>query len=121
MFMTTNHLSRLDSALIRPGRADVVEYIGDATPSQAGRLFLNFYGGTTSANGVEPGNVSHELRKLASQLEDLLAEEAKRGRSTSMASLQGHFIRYDASDAVKSETLTGLFHDLPVEETVVKP
>lgn len=98
MFMTTNHLSRLDSALIRPGRADVVEYIGDATPSQAGRLFLNF-----------------------SQLEDLLAEEAKRGRSTSMASLQGHFIRYDASDAVKSETLTGLFHDLPVEETVVKP
>ena len=30
-FMTTNHLTRLDPALIRPGRADVLEKIDDAS------------------------------------------------------------------------------------------
>lgn len=34
MFMTTNHLDLLDPALIRPGRVDVVELIGDASPYQ---------------------------------------------------------------------------------------
>ena len=33
-FMTTNHLTRLDPALVRPGRADVLQEIGDATSSQ---------------------------------------------------------------------------------------
>ena len=34
VFMTTNFVERLDSALIRPGRVDVMQYIGDATPYQ---------------------------------------------------------------------------------------
>jgi chaperone BCS1 len=32
--MTTNHMNRLDKALIRPGRVDYVQYIGDATDFQ---------------------------------------------------------------------------------------
>jgi len=34
VFMTTNHIERLDPALIRPGRVDYVELIGDATDYQ---------------------------------------------------------------------------------------
>ena len=32
--MTTNYVDRLDSALVRPGRVDVAQYIGDASPFQ---------------------------------------------------------------------------------------
>lgn len=34
VFMTTNHIDRLDPALIRPGRVDYVQLIADATDYQ---------------------------------------------------------------------------------------
>lgn len=43
LFMTTNHVQRLDSALIRPGRVDFKEYIGHATDEQIERAFTKFY------------------------------------------------------------------------------
>mmetsp|Transcript_25277 Transcript_25277/g.32886 ORF Transcript_25277/g.32886 Transcript_25277/m.32886 type:complete len:470 (-) Transcript_25277:187-1596(-) len=43
VFMTTNHITRLDPALIRPGRADVLKMIDDASVSQMQRMFLKFY------------------------------------------------------------------------------
>jgi len=45
VFMTTNHPERLDSALLRPGRVDVKEYLGYATHYQLKQMFLRFYGG----------------------------------------------------------------------------
>ena len=50
LFMTTNHLSRLDPAMVRPGRADRVFHLNDATPDQARRLFLNFFPGRAAAS-----------------------------------------------------------------------
>lgn len=44
--MTTNHPERLDPALIRPGRVDVKEYLGHASPYQMKEMFLRFYGGS---------------------------------------------------------------------------
>ncbi|KAF9571241.1 hypothetical protein EC968_000837 [Mortierella alpina] len=41
--MTTNHLDRLDEALIRPGRVDVRARFGKATRSQAQELFIKFF------------------------------------------------------------------------------
>ena len=38
LFMTTNHLDRLDPALIRPGRVDVIHHIGHASRSQCHRM-----------------------------------------------------------------------------------
>lgn len=43
IMMTTNHLDKLDPALIRPGRADVKLHFGNATADQAGRLFARFF------------------------------------------------------------------------------
>lgn len=43
VFMTTNYIDRLDSALIRPGRVDVKQYIGHATDYQASTMFMKFY------------------------------------------------------------------------------
>ncbi|KAG0077108.1 hypothetical protein BGZ90_007710 [Linnemannia elongata] len=41
--MTTNHLERLDEALIRPGRVDIRAKLGKATQSQAAELFIKFF------------------------------------------------------------------------------
>ncbi|KAF9957827.1 hypothetical protein BGZ72_001295 [Mortierella alpina] len=46
--MTTNHLDRLDEALIRPGRVDVRARFGKATRSQAQELFIKFFPHPTS-------------------------------------------------------------------------
>jgi hypothetical protein len=40
VFMTTNHMDRLDKALLRPGRIDYVQYIGDATDYQVTNSFF---------------------------------------------------------------------------------
>lgn len=43
IFMTTNHIDRLDDALIRPGRVDMTVHLGNATAWQMERLWERFY------------------------------------------------------------------------------
>lgn len=43
LFMTTNHIDRLSSALIRPGRVDVRRFLGPASKEQAKQMFISFY------------------------------------------------------------------------------
>lgn len=43
-FLTTNHIDRLDPALIRPGRVDMTVRIGEATRHQAAEMWDRFYG-----------------------------------------------------------------------------
>lgn len=72
IFMTTNHVELLDKALIRPGRIDVKELLGDASEHQIRTMFLRFYEG-----------------------ENQLAEEflqKVKDKKVSMAQLQGHFV-----------------------------
>ncbi|GBP21337.1 Mitochondrial chaperone BCS1 [Eumeta japonica] len=49
VFMTTNYLERLDSALIRPGRVDFKEYVSYCDQEQIERMFLRFYKGEAAA------------------------------------------------------------------------
>ena len=72
--MTTNYVERLDAALIRPGRVDVVELVGDADADQASRLFKRFYDDATDADATAFGAA------------------ATSGRTPSMAELQGFLI-----------------------------
>lgn len=46
--MTTNHYDRLDKALVRAGRMDLVEELGYSTPATVAALYRHFYGRTTT-------------------------------------------------------------------------
>lgn len=94
IFMTTNHLERLDPALIRPGRVDLLELVDDAHPYQVRRLFTRFYQGET---GLSPDDVE----SLGSRLEMKVQKAQQDGRRVSMAALQGLFIRSGPSEAVQ--------------------
>jgi chaperone BCS1 len=86
IFMTTNHLRKLDPALIRPGRIDLSLQIGNATLHQTLELFRKFY----------------EEPELVEEMEKKLVQVFKNGGSFSMAALQGLFIRYrDGHEAIK--------------------
>lgn len=43
LFMTTNYIERLDPALIRPGRVDIIQYIGYCSQQQLKQMFSRFY------------------------------------------------------------------------------
>lgn len=93
IFMTTNHVERLDEALIRPGRVDCIEELGDAERDQVEELLLRFYSqrkqAPTHESAAEPSEVldNHrpavhpdELKRLAVELADAVEAESVRRR-----------------------------------------
>ena len=44
MVITTNHLNKLDPALIRPGRVDICLELRKSKPKAVMSIFKNFYG-----------------------------------------------------------------------------
>ncbi|KAG0265982.1 hypothetical protein DFQ27_000232 [Actinomortierella ambigua] len=74
IFMTTNHVERLDPALVRPGRVDLREFVGDASESQIRKMFIRFYEGE---NDLAQAFVN-----------------ALKSHHVSTAALQGHFVHF---------------------------
>lgn len=73
IFMTTNHIEKLDSALIRPGRVDVQVEFKNATASQITRAYHNFFPNSNGdaekflqfvGDGVVMCKVQQELMRL---------------------------------------------------------
>ncbi|KAK8194891.1 26S protease regulatory subunit 8 [Phyllosticta capitalensis] len=85
IFLTTNHVERLDEALIRPGRVDLTVRIGNATEYQIGKLWDRFYG------DMDPKGAGRE--KFMAKVSDLGLVDA-----ISPAELQGLFL-YNKDDA----------------------
>ncbi|BGO91962.1 Mitochondrial chaperone BCS1 [Rhodotorula toruloides] len=93
LFLTTNHIEKLDPALIRPGRVDLKEIIDDATPYQASELFTRFYHDEADLS-------QDQFVELRDRLVKDVEAALKEGSRVSMAALQGHFIRNSAKEAV---------------------
>ena len=90
IFLTTNHIERLDSALIRPGRVDMTVRLGEVTRWQTGKLWDRFYG-----DADEQGDLKAEFLARLEQLgiiEGPNGETMSSRRSTSAAALQGLFL-----------------------------
>jgi len=84
IFMTTNHIDRLDDALVRPGRVDMTVHLDNATEWQMERLWERFY--------AEQDPTGEGKRRF-------LAKAASAGLAgeVSTASLQGLFL-YNKGD-----------------------
>ena len=76
--MTTNHVERLDPALIREGRVDLRQHFDYATREQARRLFRNFY------VDCDPDAVSAAAPLFARALPE----------QVSMSAVQGHLLNF---------------------------
>ncbi|KAJ4424830.1 Complex III assembly protein translocase and chaperone [Gnomoniopsis sp. IMI 355080] len=83
-FLTTNHIDRLDPALIRPGRVDMIVRIGEATRYQAGQMFDRFYG------DVDKDGDGRE--RFLEKLDSMGLFDEKNPRQTSAAAIQGIFL-----------------------------
>ncbi|XP_056289465.1 mitochondrial chaperone BCS1 isoform X2 [Pseudoliparis swirei] len=82
VFMTTNFIDRLDPALIRPGRVDLKQYIGNCTRQQLAQMFRRFYPDEPASDG------------------ERFAERALAAHSeVSAALVQGHFLLHKRDPA----------------------
>lgn len=83
VIMTTNHVDRLDPALIRPGRVDLQAYFGHLDYHQAVSLFLRFFPGEQQAahaaaahvsrGNIAPAHFQNLLLRCRSSVDDALA------------------------------------------------
>ena len=85
IFMTTNHIDRLDDALVRPGRVDMTVHLGNATEWQMSALWDRFYS-------------QHDPDGQGKQIFLNAAREAQLVGNVSTAALQGLFL-YNKEDA----------------------
>ncbi len=100
-FLTTNHIDRLDPALIRPGRVDMMVRIGEATAYQAAQMWDRFYG-DIDMDGAGRERFLERLRELRLIEPDSAASvtdsaptpdgESPPRRHTSAAAIQGLFL-----------------------------
>lgn len=95
LFLTTNHVDRLDSALVRPGRIDMTVHLGEATRWQASKLWDRFYGETDSQGKLRAQFLGRLEQRGIVEAEGGDRSTASPGTST--AALQGLFL-YNKDD-----------------------
>ncbi|KAL8947572.1 MAG: hypothetical protein Q9222_006164 [Ikaeria aurantiellina] len=96
LFLTTNHVDRLDSALVRPGRVDMTVRLGEATRYQAAQLWDRFYG-ELDKEGKNKVRFLEELERLAILPDVEGVNPVEKANMTSTAALQGLFL-YNKDD-----------------------
>lgn len=90
LFLTTNHVDRLDAALVRPGRVDMTVRLGEVTRYQVASLWDRFYGELDPDHTYQRAFLN-KLQELG-LIEDENGWQADRSRSVSAAALQGLFL-----------------------------
>ena len=90
LFLTTNHVDRLDEALVRPGRVDMTVRLGEATRWQIEHLWDRFYG-DLDVEGVWKSRFVGRLAQLG-VIESGHGDMVDPRRQISTAALQGLFL-----------------------------
>lgn len=95
LFLTTNHVERMDAALIRPGRVDMTVRLGDATRTQVEQFWDRFYG-DVDLEGRWKALFVKKLEELGN-IERIEEDPALIPYPVSTAALQGLFL-YNKAD-----------------------
>ena len=103
VFMTTNYIDRLDRALIRPGRVDVVQLLGDASDYQVAELFRKFY---QTADDSQVQVFATTLARVMPKI--------------SMATLQGFLLRHKDDPRAAIEALPMLASELTTSDRLLE-
>ncbi|KAF3492272.1 mitochondrial chaperone BCS1 [Arthroderma uncinatum] len=90
IFLTTNHVDKLDEALVRPGRVDMTVRLGEATRYQVSQLWDRFYGELEESSAYKKLFLGR-LTELG-VIEDEDGRKHDRATATSAAALQGLFL-----------------------------
>lgn len=90
IFLTTNHVERLDEALVRPGRVDMTVRLGEVTRYQVGCLWDRFYA-DIDTDGQYRAVFLNRLEELG-LIEDEAGNKADPSLNASAAALQGLFL-----------------------------
>lgn len=98
VFLTTNYLDRLDSALVRPGRVDMAVRLGEATRWQMAKMWDRFYG-EFDKEGIFKARFLERLEQLGLINPEDEEKRLTARRSTSAAAVQGLFL-YNKGDMV---------------------
>lgn len=110
LIMTTNHLEKLDKALIRPGRVDMVVKFGRADADMAASIFRAIY--APYEDEVVPAAIARDVKVLADADEDVTAEKkAALGRAAILdrvRDLAGQFADKIPEDEFSPAELQGL-------------
>jgi len=85
VFMTTNYIERLDPALIRPGRVDMIQLVDYCSTAQLREMFKRFYPSDTEERGAVFADKINEMKV-----------------DVSAAQVQGYFMFYknNSQDAI---------------------
>ena len=78
--MTTNHVEKLDGALLRPGRIDYRLYLGDATEEQKIDLYLRFFPEAAEVEARQFVQVHDDVKTMA-EFQGALLALAERDRT----------------------------------------
>lgn len=93
IFLTTNHIERLDEALVRPGRVDMTVRLGEATEGQIAQLWDRFYA-DSDRDGVYKERFMRKVNDL------------NFGNAVSPAAFQGLFL-YNKGDVEGAIAMVG--------------
>ncbi|KAL3482358.1 BCS1 N terminal-domain-containing protein [Aspergillus californicus] len=116
IFLTTNHVERLDEALVRPGRVDMTVRLGEVTRYQVECLWDRFYGDLDTTGSYRQAFLDR-LQELG-LLEDENGWKADRSRNASAATLQGLFLYNKGNMEGAIATAEGLTYRLQDETDV---